>query len=196
MSFSGNRVINGLLALAVVAGGVAAIYPIAKLSLLFLYIEPNPRHMPPDLTGEAVGWTIIGTLTGLIITVILETVIWQSRESFWARYKGLILSSIVSPIAGGALGVAFAVTLARSFTVDAQAITSTELGVLAGGTAGILGAVVGITAGAILRRYVLSLYRLPDTGQQQFSLDSNSNHNHNDANGAGRPAPSRRRHAG
>ncbi len=172
MNIKGNPVINLLLALGIVIVCLAAIPLAAKLGLLFLYIEPNPRHMPNDLTGEAVGWAIIGLMTGLMVTVVAETLIWQTQESFWAKYKGLALGSVISLIVGAALGMAFAVTLAGSFTVDAQAITSAKLGTLAGGTASVLGAVAGIVAGATLRRYLINLSRLPGAGARQSDSPS------------------------
>ena len=170
MNVSANPIINLLLTLGVTALCIAVIYPIHQLALLWLYINPNPRHLPPDLTGEAVGWTVIGLLTGLIITVITETIVWQSPESFWEKYKALLLSGVVSLIIGTTLGIAFAIIQMDS--VDGQAMTSRTLAGLGGATAGSLGTLAGIVLGTTLRRYVLSLYRLP--GSEQNGLPHNA----------------------
>lgn len=161
MNVNGNRLIDGLLTAGVVALCLGAIYPIHQLALRWLYIEPNPRHMPPDLTGEAVGWTIIGLLLATLVVVIAESVVWAGRRSFWERYKGLVIGSIISLLAGGTLGVAFAIIQMDS--VDGQAMTSRELATLAGATAGTLGALAGIIAGTTLRRYLVRMYRMPES---------------------------------
>ena len=42
-------------------------------------------------------------------------------------------------------------------SVDGQAITSVNLGIMAGATVGVIGCLAGIVIGAILRRAVLAL---------------------------------------
>ncbi len=184
MNFSENRILATVLALAVAIGSLIAVPVAAKLGLLVLYIEPNPRHMPPDLMGEAVGWAVIGLLTGIFVVVIAESVIWSLGTGVWDRYRGLILGAIVSLIIGCSLGVSFAIVQMDS--VDGQGMTSMKLAVLAGGITSTLGTFAGITAGTVLRRYVLALYRLPGSG------DSIMRH----ANGAVQPAPEGSGHAG
>ena len=184
MSVSGNRIIGGLLVLAVIAVCIATIPLSAYLGLLFLYIEPNPRHMPPDLMGEAVGWTIIGLMAGAIVVIISDTIVWQGPGGFWDKYKGLALGSGVGLIAGCTLGVVFAIIQMDS--VDGQAMTSRQLAAMAGATAGTLGAIAGIITGAVARRYVITLSRLPSTEPVMM----------NHANGAGQAAASRSGHAG
>lgn len=152
---------SGVLVLVVLAVCIAAVPVAAKLGLLFLYIEPNPRHMPPVLTGEAIGWSIIGLLTGAFVVVLCESVIWAGRQGFWSKYRGLVAGSVIALIMGVTLGLAFAVIQMDS--VDGQAMETTQLAVLAGATSGLIGTIAGIIAGAVLRRYIVSLYRLPDT---------------------------------
>ena len=87
MNVSGNRILRTTLALGIVALCLLSVPLSANLGLLFLYIEPNPRHMPPALMGEAVGWTIIGLLTAALTVVIAEAVFWPSNQRFLERNK-------------------------------------------------------------------------------------------------------------
>jgi uncharacterized membrane protein YcjF (UPF0283 family) len=186
---SGNRVIGGLFVLAVLALCIATIPVAANLGLLFLYIEPNPRHMPPDLLGEAVGWSIIGLLTGMAVVVVSESLVWHYRQSLWTMYRGLIVGGIIALVAGTILGVLFA--LIQMDSVDGQAMTSRPLAALAGATSGSISAIAGIVGGTILRRYVISLYKLP-VSQQHSRITFNDE----DATGAARSAAERSGHAG
>ena len=188
MNNSSNRWLATLVTALVVLVCMAAIPLVARLGLLFLYIEPNPRHLPPVLTGEAVGWAIIGMLTGAFVVIITETLVWSGTQGFWDKYRGLVIASIIAIIAGTTLGIFFAIIQMDS--VDGQAMTSQSLAVLAGGTAAFLSTIAGIVAGTTLRRYVVSMYRLPDTsprGRLTF--------NDEDATGAAQPAGGRRGNA-
>lgn len=195
MNITGNRAVDGLLVLALVAACLIAIPLAANLGLLWLYIEPNPRHLPPDLIEESIGWAIIGLGAGIIPVVIAETVVWQTAEGFWEQYKGLVIGAILGIIIGSILGIVFAITQMPS--IDGQAMETRPLAALAGGTAGILGALAGILAGAVLRRYILSLYRLPDRDHRpRMSRLAPQNGGGNTINGAGQPAAGRSSNAG
>lgn len=169
MNITGNRVGDGLLALATVAAAVIAMPLAANLGLLWLYSEPNPRHLPPALLEEAIGWAIIGLGAGAIPVIIAETVAWQGSRGVWEQYKGLLVGGGIGLIIGAILGAFFAIIQMPS--IDGQAMESRGLATLAGGTAGLLGAMAGIVAGAILRRYIMTLYRLPDgSGRRRSGL--------------------------
>ena len=184
-----NRLVEGLFVLAVVAICIAVVPIAAQLSLLWLYIEPNPRHLPPVLTGEAVGWGIIGILTGAAVVIICESIVWQDSRSFWTKYRGLILGAIISMVAGISLGITFAIIQMDS--VDGQAMETKQLAALAGATAGGLCTIAGIVGGAVLRRYVINLYRLPDVDRPRGIT-----FNEEDATGTRRAAAERSGHAG
>ncbi len=178
-----NKLVAGLFVLAVVAICIAVVPIAAQLSLLWLYIEPNPRHLPPVLTGEAVGWGIIGILTGAGVVIITESLVWQYEGSLWTKYRGLITGAAIAMVAGVALGVFFAIIQMDS--VDGQAMETRPLAALAGATAAGLSTIAGILAGTILRRYVISLYRLPGAGPSRITF------NDEDATGARRRAGER-----
>ena len=184
-----NKLVAGLFVLAVVAICIAVVPVAAQLSLLWLYIEPNPRHMPPVLTGEAVGWGVVGIMTGAAVVIISESLFWHHDRSFWTKYRGLITGTIISMVAGITLGVFFAIIQMDS--VDGQAMETKQLAVLAGATASGISTVAGIIAGTILRRYVVGLYKLPDAQQP-----SRITFNDEDATGARRGAAGRSGHAG
>lgn len=186
---SDNRLVAGLFVLAVVAICIAVVPIAAQIGLLWLYIEPNPRHLPPVLTGEAVGWGVIGILTGAAVVIISESLFWQDNKSFWTKYRGLLIGGILSMILGITLGIFFAIIQMDS--VDGQAMETRQLASLAGATAGGLATIAGIVGGAVLRRYVLSLYRLPETHRSRGIT-----FNEEDATGARRTAPERSEHAG
>ena len=184
-----NRLVGGLFVLAVVAICIAVVPIAAQLSLLWLYIEPNPRHLPPVLTGEAVGWGTIGILTGAAVVIISESLFWQDNRSFGKKYRGLIIGAIVAMIAGITLGIFFAIVQMDS--VDGQAMETTTLAVLAGATASGISVVAGLVAGSMLRRYVVGLYRLP-VSQQPSRITFNDE----DATGGRRSVSERSGHAG
>ena len=176
---SDNKLVAGLFVLAVVAICIAVVPVAAQLGLLWLYIEPNPRHLPPVLTGEAVGWGTIGILTGAAVVIITESMFWRGDRSFWAKHRGLITGAVIAIVAGITLGIFFAIIQMDS--VDGQAMETTTLAALAGATSAGLSTIAGIIAGTLLRRYVVGLYRLPDTQQP-----SRITFNDEDATGAGR----------
>ena len=187
-----TKILAGVIVLAVVGVCVAVVPLAAWISLQFLYIEPNPRHLPPVLMGEAVGWSIIGLLGGAAITVVSDSLFWHTDRSLWTRYRGIITGAVVAMITGVALGIVFAIIQMDS--VDGQAMETRQLAALAGATAGGVGTMAGIIAGAVLRRYVISLYRLPETQPSRITF------NDEDATGtrrsvAGNP-PERSSHAG
>ena len=144
-----------LLGLSIVVVSGAVIPGAAALGLLILGIEPNPRHLTGDLLGEAVGWAMMGALVGSVSTIIGEALVMREEGAFFVANKGLILGSIVSITIAALLGITLAVLQMDS--VDGQAITSTKLGVLAGATVSILGAIAGGMIGVVLRRVVLAL---------------------------------------
>ncbi len=146
---------KGLLWLSIVVVCGAIIPGAAALGLLILGTEPNPRHPPGDLMGEAVGWAIIGALVGAISTIIGEALVMREDRTFFVANKGLILGSIAGVTIAAFLGITLAVLQMDS--VDGQAITSIKLGVLAGATVSILGAIAGGVIGAVLRRVVVAL---------------------------------------
>ena len=150
-------VVRGLLSLIVVAASVAGIYLAARVGLLFLYIAPNLRHPPGDLLGEAVGWAIIGAGAGAISSVIGETVTTLAEGNFFVRHKGLIIGGAVGIVIATFLGMNFAVLQMDS--VDGQAMTTVNLAILAGTTAGVLGSIAGIVLGITVRRFVVALTR-------------------------------------
>ena len=113
------------LVVAVVAACMIVVPVAANLGLLILATDPNPRHPPADLMGEAVGWAIAGVLVGAMVVIITESVVWPGSKGFVAKYKGLILGSAISLVIGACLGLTFAVIQMDS--VDGQAITSKSL---------------------------------------------------------------------
>ena len=128
----------------------------ANAGLLILGIEPNPRHPPADLMGEAVGWAILGLLISAVSTIIGESVSGvPDLHSIYTKHKGLIL--------GSAVGVVLALFFVTNFaylqmaSVDGQAITSVPLGIMSGATVAFMGAVAGIVMGFILRRAVVAV---------------------------------------
>ena len=157
----GSRLVSSFVALAILAVCIAGVPVAAYLGLSILYIEPNPRHMPTVLTGEAVGWAIIGLLSGAFIVILTESVMWPSNRSFWDKYRGLIIGAPIALFTGTILGIAFAIVQMDS--VDGQAMTSKYLAALAGATAGFFGTIGGIVGGAVSRRFIVSMYRLPST---------------------------------
>lgn len=164
-----NKLVAGLFVLAVVAICIAVVPLAAQLSLLWLYIEPNPRHLPPVLTGEAVGWGIIGILTGAGVVIISESLFWQSNRGVFEKYRGLIIGAAIALVAGIALGIFFAIIQMNS--VDGQAMETRPLAALAGATAAGLSTIAGIIAGAISRRYVVGLYRLPESEPSRITFN-------------------------
>ena len=184
-----HKLVAGLFVLAIVAICIAVVPIAAQLSLLWLYIEPNPRHLPPVLTGEAVGWGIIGLLTGAAVVIISESMFWDHNRSIWTRHRGLIVGAVISIIAGVSLGAFFAIIQMDS--VDGQAMETRTLAVLAGATASGISVIAGIIAGTVLRRYVIGLYRLPASDQP-----SRITFNDEDATGVHRAVAERSSHAG
>jgi hypothetical protein len=144
-----------LLSLIIVAAGVAVIYLAARAGLLFLYIAPNPRHPPLDLLGEAVGWAVVGAGAGAISAVIGETVTMLAEGNIFIRNKGLIIGSAIGIVIAIFLGMNFAVLQMDS--VDGQAMTSVNLAIIAGTTAGVLGSIAGIVMGVTVRRLIVAL---------------------------------------
>jgi len=178
-----NKLVAGLFVLAVVAICIAVVPIAAQLGLLWLYIEPNPRHLPPVLTGEAVGWGVIGIMTGAGVVIISESLFWQGSRSVLEKYRGLIIGAIISLVAAMALGIFFAIIQMDS--VDGQAMETRPLAALAGATAAGLSTIAGIIAGTVLRRYVVGLYRLPGAGPSRLTF------NDEDATGTRRNAQER-----
>jgi hypothetical protein len=146
---------KGLLSLAIVAACLAVIPAAARVGLLILGTAPNPRHPPGDVMGEAVGWAIVGAVVGAVSAIIGEAVVMREERGIFATYKGLIWGSVSAIALAAFLGVGLAVVQMDS--VDGQAITSVNLGVLAGGVVATLGAVAGVVIGAVLKRLVTAL---------------------------------------
>jgi hypothetical protein len=146
---------KGLMSLVIVAACLAFIPVAARVGLLILSTAPNPRHPPADVMGEAVGWAIVGAVVGAASVIIAEAVVMREERGILATYRGLILGSVSAIALAAFLGVALAVLQMDS--VDGQAITSVNLGVLSGGVVGTLGAVAGVMMGATLKRVVTVL---------------------------------------
>jgi len=70
-------------------------------------------------------------------------------------YKGFALWSVTAIRLAALLGAGLAVVQMDS--VDGQAITSTGLGTVAGGTVGVLGAVAGVVIGFVVKRLMVAL---------------------------------------
>jgi hypothetical protein len=87
--------------------------------------------------------------------VIGETVTMLAEGNFFMRHKGLIIGSAVGIVIAIFLGMNFAVLQMDS--VDGQAMTSVNLAIVAGATAGVLGCIAGIVIGVTVRRLVVSL---------------------------------------
>ena len=147
-----NRITKTLLSLAIVGVCLASIPVAARVGLLILSTAPNPRHPPGDLLGEAVGWTIIGTIVGAVVVIIAESTIFQERQGIYQTHKGVILGTVVALALGTILGIVLAIIEMDS--VDGQAITSTGLGVISGAVASSLGVLGGAGIGTTLRRLV------------------------------------------
>lgn len=148
-----TKTLMGLLLLAIC---IAVVPLAANAGLLILGTDPNPRHPPGDLMGEAVGWAILGLLISAVSTIIGESASGvPDPQNFYTRHKGLIV--------GSAVGVALALFFGTNFaylqmsSVDGQAITSVPLGIMSGATVALMGAVAGVVMGFILRRAVVAV---------------------------------------
>ena len=146
---------KGLVGLSIVVACGAAIPAAALLGILILGIEPNPRHPPADIMGEAVGWAMIGAFLGAVSAIIGEALVMREQGTFFVTNRGLILGSLVGITLAAFFGINLAVLQMDS--VDGQAITSVNLGMLAGATVSILGALAGCVFGTVLRRVVAAL---------------------------------------
>lgn len=145
----------GLASLGIVGVCLAFLPAAVQLGLLVLATNPNPRHPPADLLGEAMGWAVLGTLSGAICAVIGESITIQRDGGLLARNKALIIGGGIGIVIAAFLGMNFAVLQMDS--VDGQAITSVNLGVIAGTVVGTLGAISGVVIGVTLRRLVIAL---------------------------------------
>lgn len=105
--------------------------------------------------GEAMGWAIIGALSGAVCAVIGESVSLQREGGFLLKNRALIIGSVLGIVIAGFLGPNFAVLQMDS--VDGQAITSVSLGIISGAVVAILGAVSGVIIGVTLRRSIVAL---------------------------------------
>ena len=150
-----HRMRRGLASLGIVGICLALLPAVVQLGLLILATNPNPRHPPSDLMGEAMGWAIIGTLSGAICAVIAESVTLREKGSFMLRNRPLIIGSSVGIVIAAFLGMNFAVLQMDS--VDGQAITSINLGIMAGALVATLGCVSGVISGITVRRAVVGL---------------------------------------
>jgi hypothetical protein len=146
----------GLASLGIVGVCLAVLPAAVQLGLLVLATNPNPRHPPADLLGEAMGWAIMGALSGALCAVIGESVtVHREGRNFLARNRALIIGAMVGVIVAGFLGMNFAVLQMDS--VDGQAITSVNLGIISGTLVAILGAISGVIIGTTLRRLIIAL---------------------------------------
>ena len=151
-----NGFTKGLLWLIIVVVCLAVVPLAANAGLLILGIDPNPRHPPMDLLGEAVGWGIIGLLAGAVSTIIGESVTMPlGSGNPFADNKGLIVGAAI----GLTIALFFGTNLAvlQMDSVDGQAITSVNLGLIAGATVSILAGIAGVILGVVLRRALLAL---------------------------------------
>jgi hypothetical protein len=102
------------------------------------------------------GWAIMGALSGALCAVIGESVtVHREGRNFLARNRALIIGAMVGVIVAGFLGMNFAVLQMDS--VDGQAITSVNLGIISGTLVAILGAISGVIIGTTLRRLIIAL---------------------------------------
>jgi hypothetical protein len=145
----------GLTSLGIVGVCLAALPAAVQLGLLVLATNPNPRHPPADLLGEAMGWAVIGALSGAVCAVIGESVTMQRSGDFLARNRSLLIGGGIGIVVAGFLGMNFAVLQMDS--VDGQAITSVRLGMISGTIVATLGAISGAIIGVTLRRLVIVL---------------------------------------
>jgi len=150
-----NRTGRGLASLGIVGVCLASLPAGVQLGLLILATNPNPRHPPSDLLGEAMGWAIIGALSGAVCAVTAESVTLRQEGGFMLSNRPLIISSLVGIVIAAFLGMNFAVLQMNS--VDGQAITSVNLGIMAGGLVATLGSISGVIGGITLRRTVVGL---------------------------------------
>ena len=150
-----NRTGRGLASLGIVGVCLALLPAVVQLGLLILATNPNPRHPPSDLLGEAMGWAIIGALSGAVCAVIAESVTLRQVGGFMISNRPLIIGSLVGILIAAFLGMNFAVLQMNS--VDGQAITSVNLGIMAGGLVATLGSISGVIGGITLRRTVVGL---------------------------------------
>ena len=125
------------------------------MGLLILATNPNPRHPPSDLTGEAMGWAVMGVLAGAVCAVTGESITINRQGTFWERNKALIIGSGLGIVVAAFLGMNFAVLQMDS--VDGQAITSVTLGIISGGIVATLGSLSGVIIGVTLRRSIIRL---------------------------------------
>jgi len=150
-----NRTGRGLASLGIVGACLALLPAVVQLGLLILATNPDPRHPPSDLMGEAMGWAIIGALSGAVCAVIAESVTLRQEGGFMISNRPLIIGSLVGIVIAAFLGMNFAVLQMNS--VDGQAITSVNLGIMAGGLVATLGSISGVIGGITLRRTVVGL---------------------------------------
>lgn len=143
---------RGLAGTAAVALCLASVPVASQLALLIFGIEPNPRHLPEVMTAEVTGWGVIGLIAGAFSVIITETAMMQDKTAFWVRHRPLIL--------GGAIGVGLAILLSVAVanvqmgSLDAQAVTSSRLGLSAALVVGLITGVAGVVLGAVLKRFV------------------------------------------
>ncbi len=137
---------------SLVTGGILLIPISVWLGLLILGTDPNPRHPPIDLKGEAVGWSLFAAFLGLSSTIIAESITMREQTGFWGQYRGLVIGGLVSVGLGMLVAVPMAILTMDS--VDGQGITSTRLAILSGLAVGLVGAVGGATFGAGCKRIV------------------------------------------
>lgn len=154
-----NRITKSLLSLGIIAACMAIIPAAARVGLLILSINPNPRHPPSVMFGEAMGWSIFGAITGAVVVLVIESIMIQERTGIFSSHRGLLLGSLLAVALGAFWGIGLAVVQMQS--VDGQAITSLWLGLSAGTAVGALGAIAGIGIGATVKRWIGSFYDLP-----------------------------------
>lgn len=150
-----NRIRSGLASLGIVGICLAMLPVVVQLGLLILATNPNPRHPPSDLMGEAMGWAVIGTLSGALCAVIAESLTLPQGGSLMYRNRPLIIGSLVGIVIAAFLGMNFAVLQMDS--VDGQAITSVNLAIMAGALVATLGSISGVISGITVRRTIVGL---------------------------------------
>ncbi|MFQ6029344.1 MAG: hypothetical protein ACE5Q6_17850 [Dehalococcoidia bacterium] len=133
-----------------------AVVPIAsQLALLIFGTAPNPRHLPEVMLGEVTGWGVIGLIAGALCVIIAESLTMVEETGFWGKYRGLLLGGVIGILLATFLSVA--VSVVQMDSVDAQAVTSSELGLSAALVVGVMTGVAGVILGAVLKRIVNSL---------------------------------------
>jgi hypothetical protein len=112
----------------------------------------GPAAIGPSQDPFPDGFQFSGHLS---FPLIGEALVMRDGPGPLGAYKGFALWSVTAICLAALLGAGLAVVQMNS--VDGQAITSTGLGTVAGGTVGVLGAVAGVVIGFVVKRLMVAL---------------------------------------